>query len=388
MAAPLLARAAAAAAPSLAPSAARLGTRAIAALAALPLVVLLLAVLVILGARYEQLVAEQGTGMASTIGIPAGLIPIYEEAERVHKVNAFLLASVHKQETDFSQFAGTYTVNGSGCAGPMQISVTPGSACGCLWCEASVKNAFRAGERPEQYPGQRSPHPSVYDNFDAIMAAAVILRGKVGGRPIPRLDGTAHAALCGYYGACSDSVAGNYAGDVLSRARAWSDESRTLGAGIGGPEGPLPLTPGERARILPNGLAAAPATAPRAVKDMIRAGNRINGKPYRYGGGHGAPVTSVQPAYDCSSSISHLLGGAGLLEVTLASGPLMTFGDAGLGRWVTIYSDPGHVYMYLAGIRWDTHGAGVDTGPNRGIGWHYGIRARRPNDAIRHPKGL
>lgn len=383
MASPLTLRVATALAPSITSSARRL-----LAAAVVPALVLLVAVIAVLGIRYEQTIAQQGTGMATTIGIPTALIPIYQEAARAHKVNAFLLASVHKQESDFSTATDTYTVNGSGCAGPMQISTVPGSPCGCLWCETNVRDAYKAGTRPDDYPGERQPHPSIYDNFDAIMAAAVVLRGKVGGRPIPRLDGTARAALCGYYGACSDGVAGNYADDVLTRARDWEAASRQLASPIGGPSGPLPLTPGEQARIQPNGLAAAPRDAPDAVKRIIAAGNEINGKPYLYGAGHGAPVTSIQPAYDCSSAVSHLLAGAGLLSATLPSGPLMSWGEPGIGRWVTIYSDPGHVYMYVAGLRFDTHGAGADTGPNRGIGWHTGIRARRPGDAIRHPKGL
>ena len=68
-------------------------------------------------------------------------------------------------------------------------------------------------------------HPDVLDSFDNVMAAAVHLRGKVGGRPIPHLDTLAYRALCGYYGACSDGVAGNYAADVLARARAWEREA-------------------------------------------------------------------------------------------------------------------------------------------------------------------
>ncbi len=64
-------------------------------------------------------------------------------------------------------------------------------------------------------------HPDVLDSFDNVMAAAVHLRGKVGGRPIPNLDDVAYRALCGYYGACADGVAGNYAADVLARARGW-----------------------------------------------------------------------------------------------------------------------------------------------------------------------
>ena len=78
----------------------------------------------------------------------------------------------------------------------------------------------------------------------------------------------------------------------------------------------VPLTPGQRARLLPNGLAAAPSDAPAAVKEIIAAGNQIAGKPYVYGGGHGLPLSEIAPAYDCSSSVEHLLYGARLLPVT------------------------------------------------------------------------
>ena len=70
---------------------------------------------------------------------------------------------------------------------------------------------------------------------------------------------------------------------------------------------------GPRARLLPDGQATAPSTAPPAVKGIIAAGNQIVGKPYVYGGAHGLPLSEVAPAYDCSSSVAHLLWGGGLL---------------------------------------------------------------------------
>src|SRR5207253_6112906 len=119
----------------------------------------------------------------------------------------------------------------------------------------------------------------------------------------------------------------------------------------------VPLTPGERARLLPSGLAAAPRDAPLGVKEIIAAGNAIVGKPYVYGAAHGVPLSEVAPAYDCSSSVEHLLYGARLLPLTYAaaSSQLESFGLAGSGRWVTLYADAAHVFMYVAGLRWDTH---------------------------------
>ena len=151
----------------------------------------------------------------------------------------------------------------------------------------------------------------------------------------------------------------------------------------------VPLTAGERARLLPNGLAAAPADAPDGVKQMIAAGNQIAGKPYLYGGGHGLPLSEVAPAYDCSSSVEHLLYGARLLPVTYgaASGSLESFGAAGPGRWVTLYANADHVFMYVAGLRWDTHDAAGPGDGSSGIGWHPLIRSAAGFIA-RHPVGL
>jgi hypothetical protein len=156
----------------------------------------------------------------------------------------------------------------------------------------------------------------------------------------------------------------------------------------GTPQG-VPLTPGPRARLLPNGVAAAPSAAPPAVKDMIAAGNQIVGKPYVYGAGHGIPLGEIAPSYDCSSSVEHLLYGARLVPVTYSapSSALESFGSPGPGRWVTLYASPQHVFMYLAGLRWDTwNAAGPGDGPP-GIGWHPLVRSSA-GFVARHPVGL
>lgn len=144
-------------------------------------------------------------------------MPVFNEAARVYSVNAYLLASIADQESNFGTGHGWRSVNGAGCIGLMQMCV--GGAGGDSW--SATKNAYRRGARPAEYSFKTDRHPDVLDAFDNVMAAAVHLRGKVGGQPIPRLDDVAYRALCGYYGACADGVAGNYAADVLARARAW-----------------------------------------------------------------------------------------------------------------------------------------------------------------------
>jgi hypothetical protein len=150
-----------------------------------------------------------------------------------------------------------------------------------------------------------------------------------------------------------------------------------------------PLTPGPRARLLPDGQAATPSDAPVAVRGIIAAGNQIVGKPYLYGGGHGLALDEVAPAYDCSGSVEHLLYGARLLPVTYdaASGQLESFGLPGPGRWVTIYANADHVFMYVAGLRWDTHNAAGPQDGSAGIGWHPLVRSAAGFIA-RHPVGL
>jgi hypothetical protein len=185
------------------------------------------------------------------------------------------------------------------------------------------------------------------------------------------------------------------AGSLLSQS---PTDPRTLEPPPAGAEDPgacdpaasgVPLTSGRRARLLENGLAAAPQGAPAQVKQIIAAGNQIVGRPYLYGGGHGVPLGEVAPAYDCSSSVEHLLYGARLLPATFdaPSGTLESFADPGVGHWVTLYASPDHVFMYVAGLRWDTHdAAGPDDG-SAGIGWHPLIRDAA-GFVARHPVGL
>jgi hypothetical protein len=172
---------------------------------------------------------------------------------------------------------------------------------------------------------------------------------------------------------------------LLAPSTAASDPAVCAPGSVSG----VPLTPGRRARLLPNGLAAAPQSAPPAVREIIGAGNQIVGKPYLYGGGHGLPLNEIAPAYDCSSSVEHLMYGARLLPVTygVASGQLESFGQPGPGQWVTIYANADHVFMYVAGLRWDTHdAAGVGDGSS-GIGWHPLVRSSA-GFVARHPLGL
>jgi cell wall-associated NlpC family hydrolase len=115
------------------------------------------------------------------------------------------------------------------------------------------------------------------------------------------------------------------------------------------------LQTGPRARVLPDGTAVAPEDAPEPVKRVIQAGNAIAKFPYKWGGGHGAWRDN---GYDCSGPVSFALAGAGLLGSPLTSGGFMEWGAPGAGEWITIYTNPGHIFMIVAGLRFDTSGQG------------------------------
>jgi len=135
----------------------------------------------------------------------------------------------------------------------------------------------------------------------------------------------------------------------------------------------------DKATALSNGVALPPFEAPEAVLQIIEAANSIARTPYKWGGGHGRWQDT---GYDCSGSVSFALAAAGLLEGPLASGPLMSWGKPGAGKWVTIYSNPGHVYLEVAGIRFDTSGQKVS-----GSRWQNELRGHAGYVA-RHPAGL
>jgi cell wall-associated NlpC family hydrolase len=128
-----------------------------------------------------------------------------------------------------------------------------------------------------------------------------------------------------------------------------------------------------------NGTAVAPLEAPDVVATVVAAGNEIATKPYKWGGGHGAWKDS---GYDCSGSVSFALAGAGLLDGPLTSGGLMHYGKPGPGKWITIYANGGHVFMVVAGLRFDTSGAQGGTRWQPPDGRSYG------GFTARHPPGL
>ncbi|MBK8093978.1 MAG: hypothetical protein IPK32_18905 [Verrucomicrobiaceae bacterium] len=128
-------------------------------------------------------------------------------------------------------------------------------------------------------------------------------------------------------------------------------------------------------------FASLASGAPAAVQHAVYAANKIQNKPYLRGGGHASVEDS---AYDCSGSVSYVLIKAGLLRAPLASGAFMNYGEAGQGRFITVWVKPGeHVFMTICGLRMDTSGGSVGEGPR----WRVKSRSMA-GFVARHPAGL
>lgn len=132
------------------------------------------------------------------------------------------------------------------------------------------------------------------------------------------------------------------------------------------------------------GDAVPPVDAPPVVKRVIAAADEIDGKPYVWGGGH---ASFLAKGYDCSGAVSYVLHGAGLLGYTQVSGQLASYGEAGPGRWITIYANSEHVFMVVAGLRFDTRN---DPEHVSGPRWKMADPEASilPKFAVRHPAGL
>jgi cell wall-associated NlpC family hydrolase len=139
----------------------------------------------------------------------------------------------------------------------------------------------------------------------------------------------------------------------------WNDTGANAVATTGptSPEEIAWLQGGRGGWIEPSGFARAPANAPAAIHRAVAAGNQIARAPYLWGGGHGQ---WQDKGYDCSGSVSYALAAGGMLGYTQTSGQLMHWGQPGPGKWLTIYANKGHVFMYVAGLRFDTSGRAGD----------------------------
>lgn len=157
-----------------------------------------------------------------------GFYPIYATAQSTFGVNWLLLASIHRQESAFSTAPGTYHgLNFAHCCGgPMQFNVNNGGA-GIPSTWDLVADSYKYAKRPAHYDHMTATHPSIYDDFDAIMAAAHLLSAD--GAEY-ELSESAWDAAYDYYG--HDATGVTYADQVLARAIGWSQHGFCINCGL------------------------------------------------------------------------------------------------------------------------------------------------------------
>jgi cell wall-associated NlpC family hydrolase len=102
-----------------------------------------------------------------------------------------------------------------------------------------------------------------------------------------------------------------------------------------------------------NGTLPIPTNVPEVIQKVVAGANEIADFPYVFGGGH---ASFVDNAYDCSGSVSYALAAGGLLSAPETSGTLESWGAPGPGKYITVYANAGHTYMYVDGILYDTAG--------------------------------
>ncbi len=169
-------------------------------------------------------------------------------------------------------------------------------------------------------------------------------------------------------------VAGVQSADASKKRTVECGQTSTGGLGLGTGK----CFKFKKARLV-NGKAIAPASAPPRVKAVIAAANRIRNKPYRYGGGHARFEDS---GYDCSGAVSYALRGGRFLSSPLPSSGFYGWGKSGVGKWITVYTNPGHAYMVVAGLRFDT-----SMTPGNGPGWSASLRSTSGSFQARSPVG-
>jgi hypothetical protein len=311
-----------------------------AAVIATPIVVLLALVSALSG-------SPSGT-VGTAGGIPAVYAPMYATAGSAYGVNPYVLAALHQTESDYGRDASAFVPNSAGAIGPMQFLPS-------TW--AAYRGAYRpiAGQRPARYPHMCAPHGCIADDFDSIAAAADYLHelGADAG-----LDQRTFEALIAYKGTPPASIP--YARQTFAVAQQLQAANVTsTGVLVQTPAGP-PLT-----RIV-------------IVADEIAAAHI----PYCFGGGHTTPARPSHGTYchdvsnrlvsgvayyglDCSGAVSMLLQAAGVNTPTLDSTAFMRFGVPGPGSHFTIWANPAHVFVSIAGRHWGTN----DANPYGGPGW-------------------
>jgi hypothetical protein len=335
-----------------------------------------------------------GVSARARADISPRYLALYRSAAARYRLDWAILAGIGKVECDHGRDPDPSctregAVNSAGAGGPMQFLTSTFS---------------QYGVRAEGVGA-----PDRWDPADAIYSAARYLRASGAPDDYPKaIFAYNHAA---WYVAEVERWAAIYrdpaqpalAPSAVSgpgEANVEGGEGRETWTGLWPGVGPVQYTDGSQARLSPadGHVALVPAQAPPVVQAMVIAGNELQVLPY---GADGHPDPRGAPDEDCSSTLNYVLYRSGVRPISeiLRENPLaqsyVSWGEAGPGRWVTIYATTApiaHVFVVIAGLRLDTSHNGTDVGPNRGQdGPRWRILDHIPTWAhwsVRHPVGL
>lgn len=186
-----------------------------------------------------------------------------------------------------------------------------------------------------------------------------------------------------------ESIDGNYIVANIQSFLASPDVTVTLKR----PTKPLPEPAAQTTTKTIGGFSgsAGAVEGPEAFQKMVAEAERIDKLDisYVFGGGHQTPAPTNGP-FDCSSAVSRVLQVGGVLDTTMATGSLQSWGAEGPGDLVTVYvrnggEGGGHTIMKLGDRYWGTSGENPGGGPGF-ITPTEGYLATLP--IRRHPKGL